>query len=164
MWPDQSKLKEFYGNPDKNNDGVADSAWEISNIVKIIPPYPMVWSWSLEPVKTLRVHKKCSESLLSILAEIGKKVNEQDRRFYEIDRCGGVYNFRLMRGGSSLSVHSYGAAIDLSPVINGLGIPYSPKKKMMPFIVRDIFHSHGWKWGGLWSRPDAMHFEAVNHG
>jgi len=32
----------------------------------------------------------------------------------------------------------------------------------MPFIVRDIFRDHGWKWGGLWTRPDAMHFEATS--
>lgn len=161
-WPTSDKLKDFYGDPDINGDGLPDRAWEIANITKIIPPYPMVWSWSLEPVKFLRVHKKCSNDLMDILSDIGSVVNEQDRKIYQIDRCGGVYNFRQMRGSSKLSVHSYGAAIDLSPEMNGLNVPYDPKKKMMPKIVREIFHDHGWKWGGVWKRPDAMHFEATS--
>lgn len=161
-WPESNKLKEFYGNPDANGDGLPDRAWEMANITKIIPPYQMVWSWSLEPVKVLRVHKKCSESLFLILKEIGEKLDAQERHFYQLDRCGGVYNFRQMRGSNKLSVHSYGAAIDLSPEMNGLGVPYDARNNMMPFAVRDIFHKHGWKWGGTWKRPDAMHFEATS--
>lgn len=160
-FPSYNQLNAFYGNPDANGDGSPDLQWEVHNIVKIAPPYRLFWSWSGEKVKTLRIHNKCAGSLLMILDEIGKEFSELERKTYQIDQCGGGYNFRLMRGGNRLSTHSWGCAIDLAPVINGLGVPYNPDKGMMPEKVVKIFKNHGWNWGGNWSRPDAMHFEAV---
>ena len=60
-----------------------------------------------------------------------------------------------------LSTHSWGCAIDLSPALNGMGIAYNPKAHMIPAQVVAIFSANGWEWGGLWQRPDAMHFQAA---
>lgn len=161
-WPLPSKLNEFYGNPDANNDGFPDARWEALNLIRINPPYPLFWSWSGEPVKTLRVHRKCGGSLLKILEEIENKFTAIDRHKYQLDQCGGVYNFRLMRGGNKLSTHSWGCAIDLAPEINALGVQYDPSKNMMPKEAVRIFTNEGWQWGGPWSRPDCMHFQATS--
>ena len=75
--------------------------------------------------------------------------------------CGGAFNFRLKRGGNSLSIHSWGAAIDLDPERNALGRRYRAGAGMMPMAVVEIFAAEGWVWGGPWSRPDAMHFQAA---
>lgn len=159
-WPTPNQLIEFYGNPDKN--GTPDPKWESANLVRIRPPYPMFWSWTGEPVVSIRTHRKCSTSLLRVLQEIGNSFTAMDRRKHQLDQCGGAYNFRLMRGSHKLSMHSYGCAIDLAPEINGLGVPYDPSKNMMPEKAVKIFASEGWKWGGVWKRPDCMHFEATN--
>ena len=81
-----------------------------------------------------------------------------------LDLCGGVFNFRLQRGGSNLSIHSWGAAIDIDPERNRLGRRYSAGAGMIPRAAVDIFEAEGWEWGGRWSRPDAMHFQAARTG
>ena len=158
---DKASLIKFYGNPDSNLDGRPDPKWEAENIVRIAPSYPMFWSWSMQPAKSIAIHRRCADSLTDILREIGRNISQDDIEKYQLDRCGGGYNFRLMRGGSGLSVHSYGGAIDLSPEINALGRRWGAIRYMMPRSVVDIFEAHGWLWGGLWRRPDGMHFQAT---
>jgi len=158
-------MNEYYGNPDINLDGVADVHWFNENIVRIVPAYPMIWSWSLQPVKTISLHRKCARSLNRILANISKVMTIEDIMKYQLDRCGGGYTFRTMRGSNKLSIHSWGAAIDLSPQYNRLGRKHHTNddaELMMPLKVVDIFEDEGWKWGGHWLRPDAMHFEATS--
>lgn len=56
-----------------------------------------------------------------------------------------------------LSNHAFGLAVDLNVSTNRLGT----RGDMDPRIVQ-IFARWGFNWGGLWSRPDPMHFELVN--
>lgn len=155
----QVALKMFYGNPDSNGDGQPDPKWEADNLVYIDPPYPMKFSWG--PVcKKIRVHKKCAKPLLDSLTEIGETFNPSLRAKYQLNQTGGCYNFRLMRGSyKTLSVHSYGAAFDIAPLLNPLGQVYNPNRDMLPKEVVDIFAKHGFIWGGKWKRPDAMHVQ-----
>lgn len=178
IWPNQSDMNKFYGNPDKNRDGKADLDWENANIIKIIPPYTLYYPTELiesvngkrkvtllkraKRMTGLRVHKKCADSLITCLAEIGNTFTPEEMTKYELDLCGGVFNFRLMRNGRSLSIHSWGGAIDLSHLINYYGRKYDPKLNMMPLKVVDIFKKEGWTWGGKWRTGDAMHFQAAN--
>lgn len=157
----QSDLVAFYGNPDANGDGQADAKWEAENLITIRPPYSMVWSWSQQPVRTIRLHKKCADRFANALADVGNVYSPEQLNLYQLDQCGGGYNFRLMRGINRLSVHAYGAALDLAPEKNWLGRKWDGELGMMPQQVVEIFYSHGLRWGGLWPRPDAMHFEAT---
>lgn len=161
VWPKPTRedLINFYGDPDANNDGKPDVKWESLNLTYVTPPYPMYWSWSGQPAKRIKVHKKCADALETALKQIGACYTEQAIKDHQLDQCGGAYNFRLMRGGNSLSMHSYGCAIDLAPEINGLGKRWDPNDHMMPYGVVNIFAETGAKWGGRWSRPDCMHFE-----
>jgi hypothetical protein len=71
---------------------------------------------------------------------------------------GGCYNNRPRRGGTRLSTHAYGAAIDLWPVPNGNRTPW-PQKALMPFEVMEIFAYYGFvPAGAFWGR-DATHFQ-----
>lgn len=168
-WPkqDPGSMNEFYGNPDKNRDGRCDPDWEAANIVKIVPPYTLYYPMEDKRGKlvkrakkweTLRVHKRCAESLTSALSEIGKSFSAEEIRKYELDLCGGTHVFRLKRNGRSLSIHSWGAAIDLSHLINYYGRKYDAGAGMMPFKAAAIFQKRGWIW--LQSN-DAMHFQAA---
>lgn len=163
VWPLQSGTRHFYGDPDPDRDGVANRSWEDHNLVLITPPYRMVLAWDITaPVRKIRVHRKCEDSLLAILNNIADHFgSEQEIESNRLHLYGGCYNFRLMRGGTSLSMHSFGCAIDLDPSHNQLGKAYSEKDGMMPMAVVKIFEREGWVWGGRWHRPDCQHFQAA---
>lgn len=158
---DEESLKAFYGNPDAGNDGLPDRNWEYSNLVRISTPYPMVMAWNGRPLNRITIHRKAAPSLLAILSGIKQAFSEKELNEYQLNRFGGGYNFRTMRGGNKLSVHAYGAAIDLAPDLNPLGRPQGLRSFMMPDRAVKIFEAAGWTWGGLWKRPDGMHFQAT---
>lgn len=162
--PDAASMNAFYGNPDADHNGVVDPAWERANLVSIVPPYRMVLAWApAQPLKSIRIHRKCAESLARILTAIAAHYGSQEAiEKARLHLYGGAFNFRLKRGGSTLSNHSWGSAIDLDPENNGFGRKWRPRSGMMPEAVIDIFKAEGWGWGGPWSTPDAMHFEAVS--
>lgn len=165
-WPNQAAMNAFYGNPDANRDGSPDPSWSSTYLTTIIPPYPMVLAWDAnkdgklnDPVRAITVNKKCAADLLAILHEI--KTLYPDQAALEaagMHLFGGVNNFRVKRGGSGLSIHSWAAAIDLDPARNGFG---DSTPAMDPRVVA-IFERHGWMWGGRWKKCDGMHFQAAS--
>jgi hypothetical protein len=165
-WPRQSEMNAFYGDPDSNDDMKADARWESANLVTIVPPYRMVAAWApAQPIKGIRVHKRCAESLTRILTAVAKSYGSQGAiEAARMHLYGGCYNFRLMRGGSKLSIHSWGAAIDIDPERNGLGKMWHDNAGMMPLQVVKCFDAEGWTWGGRWKTGDAMHFQAASVG
>lgn len=66
----------------------------------------------------------------------------------------GCFNIRKKRGASSQSLHAWGVAIDINAAWNGFG----KKPTMSPELVR-CFTDAGFDWGGVWSKPDGMHFQ-----
>lgn len=148
-WPksDQASLRQFYGPPGTE-----------SNLVTIALPYPIFYEGKL--TRTTRVHRKCAQSLERILREIGDRYSAVRGIMEEAEDFGGVYNNRPMRGGSSPSLHAYGAAIDLDADDNGLH-DHWPTKADMPIEIMEIFAKEGWtSAGAFWSR-DAMHNQAT---
>lgn len=159
-WPLQSECPAFYGRPDADHNGEPDRAWEDANLMRIVPPWHMYLAW--EPttqIKTIRIHRLCAGSLVSILgtlwAHYGQLQEHVERERMHL--FGGTYNFRLMRGATKLSMHSYGCAIDLDPEHNGFGA----HQWTMPPSVVAVFKAEGWAWGGDWSKPDPMHLQAA---
>lgn len=155
-WPLQRDCAKFYGNPATAN-GNASAKWEKENLTLI--PCPWELRYDGKPVKGIRIHKKCADSLSRVLARIWERCGKSQA---EIDRIGmsvygGSYNFRKVRGGASLSMHAYGCAVDFDPARNGLG----NKNPAMDRRVIEEFEREGWEWGGHWSRPDGMHFQAA---
>lgn len=162
-WPVQETgdLNRFFGNPDANSDGMADRKWETDNLLRVAPPYPMFLAWNMKPLTRITIHKKCAESLVRALTAIGAAYTPEERSKFQLDRFGGGYNFRMIRGGVRLSTHAYGAAIDLAPELNPLGRPVGFTPLMMPEKVVKIFEAEGAIWGGKWKRPDGQHFQFV---
>lgn len=166
IWPRQTPtaMNAFYGDPDPNHDGAADRSWEEANLVNLQPPYPMVLAWATnKPVRTIRIHRLCADSLARVLSGIADHYGSRTAlENAGMHLYGGAYNFRLKRGGSSLSNHSWGSAIDLDPARNGFGRRWRPDAGMISPEVVALFAAEGWTWGGKWSTPDAMHFQAAN--
>jgi len=67
----------------------------------------------------------------------------------------GCFNIRKKRGLNSMSLHSWGLAIDINAAWNGL---YKPSTQA-PGLVQ-CFIDAGFEWGGNWTgRSDPMHFQ-----
>lgn len=158
------ELYKFYGYPDRNADGAMDREWEDHNIVRIVPPYQMLMAWNQMPVKTIRVHRKVQPYLLKALQGIAQEFTSQEISKYQLNQFGGcLCEPRPRRTSNRLSIHSFGAAIDLAPVPNRLGRIYDPKTDMMPIRAVKIFEDQGARWGGMFKpTADAQHFEWVS--
>lgn len=160
IWPKQSECANFYGNPDPRHEGVPFRLWENENIIKIVPPWRMVLAWSpKDRLSTIRIHRKCAHSLSTVLNDIFDAYERKQEKIETVGLhlYGGAYNFRMMRGSTRLSMHSYGCAIDIDPEHNQFGDAHG----RMPQDVVALFRAQGWTWGGTWSKPDAQHFQAA---
>ncbi len=76
---------------------------------------------------------------------------------------GGSHNFRLMRGGSSLSTHSWGIAIDFDPARNQLHWKAAKarlaRSDCIPFW--EAWEKEGWVSLGRKKNYDWMHVQAA---
>jgi len=73
----------------------------------------------------------------------------------------GTYNCRTIAGTSDLSMHAYGAAIDLNPKW-GAYWRWSARPvpaQTLPAGIVAAFERHGFIWGGKWAHFDSFHFE-----
>lgn len=155
-WPLQRDCANFYGNP-RGPNGKASAKWRRENLVLIQCPW--ILRYDGKPVRGIRIHRACADSLSRVLEAIWERCGRSQA---EIDRIGmsvygGSFNFRTMRGGRALSMHSYGCAVDFDPARNGLG----DKTPAMDRRVIEEFEREGWEWGGHWRRTDGMHFQAA---
>jgi len=75
---------------------------------------------------------------------------------------GGTFKWRHIAGTNRLSVHSFGAAIDINVKYSAYWRwskgAYKYQNKIPKAIV-DIFEKYGFIWGGKWYHYDTMHFE-----
>lgn len=76
----------------------------------------------------------------------------------------GTYNCRTVAGSHVISMHAYGAAIDLNPKYSDYwrwsANPSHPIwSNQIPIEIVRIFEEHGFIWGGYWYHFDTMHFE-----
>jgi peptidoglycan L-alanyl-D-glutamate endopeptidase CwlK len=92
------------------------------------------------------------QGMVGELAEYGRKP-------------GGGFNWRVIAGTSQLSVHSFGAAIDINVDYSdywrwaGVDADPIPYKNRIPLDVVALFEAQGFIWGGRWYHYDTMHFE-----
>lgn len=72
----------------------------------------------------------------------------------ELKTWDGCFNIRKKRGLNSMSLHSWGLAVDMNAFENGL----NQTPKLSPGFVK-CFTDNGFDWGGTWKRKDGMHFQ-----
>lgn len=149
-WPgtSQEELRAFYGRPGDE-----------SKLVSFKPPFRM--NYGSQPVRVIRCHEKVAESLERILTRIGAHYGQSPTIIDPAGDYYGCYNYRVKRGGSSWSLHAWGAAIDLDADDNTYKQSW-PMQADMPLEVMEEFALDGWKAAGAFWGYDAMHFEATN--
>lgn len=170
-WPTQEEVlsnKSVYGDPRGRDKSRSSTAWEAANIIYIKPPFRMTYAGQV--VSRIRVHRYCAGSLLRVMNSLNTaaKENQKTLDHWGVSIFGGCVMYRLMRGLNQLSIHSYGAAIDLDPARNGLG-DKTPRFAEFPEVLK-AFDDEGWRWGGDWNgngsslderRADGMHWQAT---
>jgi hypothetical protein len=149
-WPksDQVSLRKFYGEPGDE-----------SQLVMIEFPYRMLYGG--KAVTRTRIHKRCAASMLRVLKSIQGKFNDAPDIVDEATDYGGIFNDRNKRGGSTKSLHAWGAAIDLDADDNTFRDSW-PMKADMPLEIMEAFAREGWLSAGAFWGYDAMHFQATS--
>jgi len=174
-----AKLNRIYGNPGSAKR--PNPAWQKTCLRTMKLPYKMRIAWNTsQTVTTCQVHYKVLPYLEAALwdlynyvrklvkAEHGYNLSTEaydtltaaKLRELGLDLFGGTYCHRLVRGGTELSTHAYGCAIDLDPKHNPLGKVGRIAKSQM--WVVEIFRKRGFTWGGVWKRKDGQHFEKTD--
>lgn len=116
-----------------------------------------VINWFGKPVKVTSVNG-VDRALLAVQRDL-QKLPPQYRKFlYPI---GGTFKWRKIAGTNRLSVHSFGAAIDINVKYSAYwrwskSVKY---QNQIPHEIVNIFERHGFIWGGKWYHYDTMHFE-----
>lgn len=114
------------------------NGWRLRNLTTIKLPNGQSWTVNKQAAPAFR-------GLFDALQEAG----------YDPKSSGG-FNYRAIRGGSRLSQHAFGNAIDIDAANNPLG----STRTNMPANIADLAAKAGLEWGGNWKRrPDPMHFE-----
>ena len=144
-----------YGVPSKNP----------TYLTTLILPYPMRLAWDVSiKVNKIQCHKLVHDQLKAIFEEILQTYGYEKIVELGIDLFGGCFNFRVMRGGTEPSRHSWGIAIDLDPERNQLKETANTARFARPEYkpMIDIFYKHGFVGLGREENRDWMHFQVKN--
>lgn len=95
----------------------------------------------------------CNKDMVAPLSIAFKKLIDT-KCVNELKTWDGCFNIRKKRGLTSMSLHSWGIAIDVNAFENGLG--QNPK---LSSLFVSCFTTSGFDWGGTWTRKDGMHFQ-----
>ncbi|KIO77861.1 hypothetical protein TH53_06915 [Pedobacter lusitanus] len=142
-----------YGLPNETGSGY---------LVSMILPFPMRLSWlPKKTIKSFQCHESVATQLIQIFTAILHQYGFSEIQRLGIDLYGGCFNYREMREGTSLSIHSWGLAVDLDPEHNTLRETSETAKFAQPEYkpMIDIFYRYGFESLGRERNYDWMHFQ-----
>jgi len=153
-WPRYRDAAQFFGAPGEN-------------LSTLRLPYPMVLAWDTDTV----IHRfTCNARVVSSLEIIFKKTLDHYgmEKIYDLglNKFGGCYSNRTMRGGRRKSVHAYAAAVDLDPLRNPLRAGRKTARLAQPDAEAfwRIVEAEGAVSLGREKNYDWMHFQFVRLG
>jgi hypothetical protein len=151
VWPRQPEVERVFGPPGAHQTALA-------------PPYPMVLAWQPDTAVTrFQVHERVHDSALRCLTRIADAYDAVTRADLGLDRFGGSLNVRPMRGGTRLSMHAWGIAIDFDPDRNQLRWGAERARLARPDAATfwRIWEAEGWMGLGRARNYDWMHVQAA---
>ena len=151
-----TEVKKKYGEPNITGEGYLST---------VILPFPMRLAWDTnQKISKIRCHKLITDNMTKAFDSVIKNYTYKQIVELGIDLYGGVFNYRKMRNGSRLSMHSWGLAIDLDPANNqlkwGRDKARFAKEEYKPLM--EAFYSNGFINLGVEKNYDWMHFEIAS--
>lgn len=114
--------------------------------------------WFGERLQVTRKHGMAA-ALKAVAADLSRQA--ELRRY--LSPSAGTFNWRPIAGTATLSVHSFGAAIDVNTRFadywRWAGKARDGYRNRYPLGIVQAFEKHGFVWGGRWYHFDTMHFE-----
>lgn len=129
-------------------------------------PFPFVIAWDVDQrIRRFSCNSVAAPVFTSIFAEAAKHYGEAAFRRLRLDRFGGCFADRKMRGSTTtVSTHAWGVAVDLDPERNQLSWSKSKasfaRDEYLPFW--NIVEAHGATSLGRARDYDWMHFQLCN--
>ena len=152
MLTTQQAIKK-YGTPNETGVGYLET---------VVCPYPLRIAWDTDTTTSkVRCHKLIAPNLKAVFTDLLAHYGYDKIKELGIDLYGGCFNYRKMRGGSALSKHAFGIAIDLDPARNTLKETKKTARFARPEYkpMIDIFYKHGFIGLGIEKDYDWMHWE-----
>lgn len=152
--PSYADIEKFYGS----------AGGKLASSGRAVLPFafPLAWDTS-QRLLSFSCHAFVAKSLTSIYAEAAKHYGEKEFRRLRLDLFGGCFNHRPMRGGTALSTHSWGVAVDHDPQRNQLRWGRDRAAFAQPAydVWWRIVEAHGAFSLGRAKNYDWMHFQFV---
>lgn len=151
LTPKQALQK--YGVPNETGSGY---------LVKLPLPYPMRLSWDTKQVvNSISCHHLVADNFKGVFDGLLAQYGYDKLKSLGIDLYGGCFNYRKMRGGKEMSIHSWGVAIDLDPERNQLKETKATARFARPEYkpMIKIFYDNGFQSLGVEKNYDWMHFQ-----
>lgn len=136
-WPTQAQVRK--------GTSIFGKAGDESNLVNIKPAYQLYYCGT--PVKTIRVHKAIAKDVEAAFKEILAYYGQAKIKALGLDQYSGSYNYRKSTGGSSLSMHAWGIALDFAADKN----TYKMKKPQATLSKPECE-----KWWEIWEKHGAV--------
>lgn len=112
VWPTQAEVR--------GGKSVFGKRGDEGNLIRMEFPYPMVYDG--KAVTSTRVHRVVAEPMRRIFERALARYGEDGVARLGLNRFGGCFNDRSVRGGSLASMHAWGIAMDIDPERNGLTV------------------------------------------
>jgi len=152
-WPQQytQEFEEFYGRPGEK-------------LAKISLPYTHNLSWKpYTAVNRFSCHQKVAESMEKVLVNVLDHYGLDQIKRLGLNKWGGCFNIRKIRGGSKMSMHSWGIASDYDPTRNKLKW-HADKATFADPVYKEwwqFWEDEGWVSLGRQRNYDWMHVQAA---
>ena len=150
-FPSESKLTEFYGEVGKNQ-------------VRAQIPFEMMLAWDLHTKLTsFFCHEKVVKSVEKCYSRVLSHYGSSEISRLRLNRFAGCLNVRKKRGGTTMSTHSWGIAIDTNSQQNKLRWGKDRATLAKPEYDEwwKIWEDDGWLSMGRQSNFDWMHMQAT---
>lgn len=151
-FPNQRDMGGFYGKP-----------CEVPTVV-VTCPWTLVLDWDLSSkTNKITIHRTLAASLGEILEGALAHYGLDGIKQLGLDRYGGSYVCRNMRGGSSWSTHAWAVAIDWYPSRNKLAWRSDRASLAHPDLDAwwELWENEGWLSLGRTEDRDWMHVQAA---
>ena len=103
-----------------------------------------------------------ARQLQAVERDLEREVRRNPKLKKYLTPIGGTFKWRRIAGTKRLSVHSFGAAMDINVKYSAYWRwnkgPYRYRNQI-PLAIVKAFERHGFIWGGKWYHYDTMHFE-----